>query len=64
MQHRDNALAVMSVCWRDGDRQRKAVLVHGEMDFDALDLLSAVEAAREAGRRRRAGSAVDDDGAG
>src|SRR4051794_15814251 len=34
------------------------------MDFDALDLFAAVEAAREAGRRRLTGAAVDDDGAG
>src|SRR4051794_7810486 len=52
MQHWDNALAVMPVRRRDMDRQREAVLVHGEMDLDALDLLAAVEAAREASRRR------------
>src|SRR3954468_809337 len=34
------------------------------MDFDALDLFAAVAAAREAGRRRLTGAAVDDDGAG
>src|SRR4051812_47946748 len=34
------------------------------MDLDALDLFAAVEAAREAGRRRLTGAAVDDDGAG
>src|SRR5690242_14376033 len=39
MQHRDDALAVMDIRRRDGDRQRKAVLVHREMDLDALDLL-------------------------
>ena len=46
MQHRDDALAVMPVGRRDIDRQREAVLVHREMDFDAFDLLAAVEAAR------------------
>ena len=64
MQHRDDALAVMPVRWRDIDRQREAVLVHGEMDFDALDLLAAIEAAPEASRCRMTGATVDDDGAG
>src|SRR3954447_1642717 len=64
MQHRDDALAVMDVRWRDSDRQRKAVLVDREMDLDALDLLAAVEAAPEAARRGPTGPAVDDDGAG
>src|SRR4051812_23840240 len=64
MQHRDDALAVMDIRRRNGDRQREAVLVHREMDFDALDLFATVEAAREAGRRRLTGAAVDDDGAG
>src|SRR3954465_11863230 len=48
MQHRDDALAVMDVGWRDMDRQREAVFIHGEMDFDALDLLAAINAPREA----------------
>ena len=43
MQHRDDTLAVMPVGWRDMDRQREAVFIHGEMDFDALDLLAAIE---------------------
>src|SRR4051812_47249249 len=64
MQHRDDALAVMDIRRRDGDRQREAVLVHSEMDFDALDLLAAVKAAPEASRCRTTGAAVDDDGAG
>src|SRR5687768_4878520 len=64
MQHRDDALVVMDIRRRDGDRQREAVLVHSEMDFDALDLLAAVEAAAEASRCRMTGAAVDDDGAG
>ena len=51
MQHRDNALAVMPVGWRDMDRQREAVFIHGEMDLDAFDLLAAIEAAAEASRR-------------
>src|SRR3954452_15780666 len=64
MQHWDDALAVMHVCRGDMDRQRKAVLIHGEMDLDALDLLAAIEAAPEASRRRLTGPAVEDDGAG
>src|SRR3954451_5477938 len=64
MQHRNDALAVMDVCRRDVDRQRETILVHREMDFDALDFLAAVKAAAEATRRRLAGAAVDDDGAG
>src|SRR3954447_4022697 len=32
MQHWDDALAVMPVCRRDGDRQRETILVHGEVD--------------------------------
>jgi hypothetical protein len=34
------------------------------MDFDAFDLLAAIEAAREAGRRRLTGAAVDNDSVG
>src|SRR3954469_18243188 len=64
MQHWDDALAVMDVCRRDGDRQRETILVHGEVDLDALDLLAAVEAAPEATRRGPTGAAVEDDGAG
>src|SRR3954452_17964217 len=64
MQHRDDTLAVMDVGRRDGDRQREAILVHREMDFDALDLLAAIEAAAEASRSRTTGAAVGDDGAG
>src|SRR4051812_34183945 len=64
MQHWNDALAVMPVGRRDIDRQREAVLVHGEMDFDALDLLAAIEAAAEASRCRMTGAAVEDDGAG
>ena len=51
MQHRDDALAIMPVCRRDIDRQREAVFIDREMDLNALDLLAAVEAAREASRR-------------
>ncbi len=64
MQHRDDALAVMPVCRRDMDRQREAVLVDRKMDFDALNLFAAIEAAPEASRCRMTGAAVDDDGAG
>jgi hypothetical protein len=56
MQHRDDALAVVGIGRRDINRQREAILVHREMDFDALDLLAAIEAAREASRRRLTGS--------
>src|SRR3954447_20675936 len=51
MQHWNDAFAVMPVGRRDGDRQREAVLVHREMDLDALDLLAAIEATAEASRR-------------
>src|SRR3954463_7624572 len=54
----------MPVGRRDGDRQRETILVHGEVDLDALDLLAAVEAAPEATRRGTTGAAVEDDGAG
>src|SRR4051794_12736624 len=63
MQHRDDALAVMDIRRRDVDRQREAVFIDGEMDLNALDLLAAVEAAREATRRRVTRPAIDDDGA-
>jgi hypothetical protein len=46
------------------DRQREAVFIDREMDFDALDLLAAIEAAREASRCRMTGATVDDDSAG
>lgn len=64
MQHWEDTLVVMPVCWRDVDRQREAVLVHRDMKLDALDFLAAVEAALEAGRRRMTGATIDDDGAG
>jgi hypothetical protein len=57
MQHRDDALAVMDVRRRDVDRQRKAVFIDREMDFDALDLLAAIESAAEASWRRLTGAA-------
>ena len=44
MQHRDDAFAVMDIRRRDVDRQREAILIDREMDFDALDLLAAIEA--------------------
>src|SRR5690242_18111509 len=64
MQHRNDTLAVMPVGCRNVDCQRKAVLIDREMDLDALDLLAAVEAAREASRRRMTRPTVEDDGAG
>src|SRR6202044_4235355 len=57
-QNRDNAFRVMPICRRNIDPQGKAVFVHGDMDLDALDLLSAVDASVETARRRAAGSAV------
>src|ERR1700733_15407792 len=62
-QNRDNSFRVMPICRRNIDPQRKAVFVHGDMDLDALDLLSAVNASVETARRRAAGSAVDNHGA-
>src|ERR1700734_469444 len=62
-RNRDNAFGVMPICRRNIDPQGKAVFVHGEMDLDALDLLSAVNASVETARRRAAGSAVDNHGA-
>jgi hypothetical protein len=52
----------MPICRRNIDPQGKAVFVHGGMDLDALDLLSAVDASVETARRRAAGSAVDNPG--
>jgi hypothetical protein len=46
-QNRDNAFRLMPICRRNIDPQGKAVFVHGDMDFDALDLLSAVDASVE-----------------
>src|SRR5208337_317199 len=48
---------------RNIDRQRDAVFVDGDMDFDAPDLLAAVDATVKAARRRATGSTVDDHGA-
>src|SRR5208283_3715458 len=62
-QNREDAFRVMPVCRRNVDSQGNAVFVHGDMDLDALDLLSTVDASVEAARRRAPGSAVDDDGA-
>ena len=63
-QNRHNAFGVMAVRRRDIDRQRDAVFVDGNVDFDAADLLAAVDAALKAARRRAAGSTIDDDSAG
>src|SRR3954454_7761158 len=50
---------VMPVRRRDIDRQRDAVLVDRNMEFDAADLLAAIAAAVKAARRRTTGSTVD-----
>jgi hypothetical protein len=62
-QHWDDALGVVGVGRRDIDCQRDTVLVDRDLDLDTADLLAAVDAAREAARRRAAGAAVDDNGA-
>src|SRR5208283_1812235 len=62
-QNRHDTFRVMPVRRRDIDRQRDAVFVDGNMDFDAADLLAAVDAALKTARPRATGSAVDDDGA-
>jgi hypothetical protein len=41
----------VSVGWQNVDRQRDTMLLDAEMDFDAVDLLATIEAAREATRR-------------
>ena len=64
MQHWDDALAVMDIRWRDVDRQQEAVFIDREMDFDALDLFAAIEAAPEASRCRTTGTTINDDSAG
>jgi hypothetical protein len=46
----------MHVGWRNADRQRDAMFLDTEMDFDAVDLLAAIKAALEAARCRPAGS--------
>src|SRR3954451_12269327 len=58
-QNRDDGFCVMAVRWHDIDRQRDAVFLHGELDFDATDLLAAINAARKAAWRRAAGATVD-----
>jgi hypothetical protein len=55
VQNRGNAFRVMPICRRNIDPQGKAVFVHGDMDPDALDLLSAVDASVETARRRPSG---------
>src|SRR5271157_2833953 len=62
-QNRHDAFGVMPVRRRDIDRQRDTVFVHGDIDFDAPVLLSAVDTAIKAARRRATGSAIDDHGA-
>src|SRR3954468_926575 len=46
-QNRHDGFCVMAVRRRDIDRQRDAVLLHGELDLDAPDLLAAINAAFE-----------------
>src|SRR3954454_22591617 len=46
-QHRDDALGIVGVGWRDLDRQRDAILLDRHLDLDAADLLAAINAARE-----------------
>jgi hypothetical protein len=58
-QNRHDAFRVMPVRRRDIDRQRHAVSINGNMDFDAPDLPSAVDPAVKAARRRATGSAID-----
>ena len=50
-EHRDDALRIMHVGWRDVDRQRDAVLIDAQVNLDAVDLLAAIKAALEAARR-------------
>src|SRR3954454_9459103 len=44
-QNRHDGFGVMAVRRRDIDRQRNAVLLNGELDLDATDLLAAINAA-------------------
>src|SRR3954467_3419398 len=46
-QNRDDGFAVMAVRRRDIDHQRDAVFLNGNLDFDATDLLAAINAALE-----------------
>src|SRR5208282_5559539 len=62
-QNRHDTFRVMPVRRRDINRQRDAVFVDGNMDFDAPDLLATVDPALKAARRRATGSTVDDHGA-
>lgn len=45
---------------RNINRQRDAVFLDGNMDFDAPDLLAAIDATVKATRRRATGSTIDD----
>src|ERR1700729_4480357 len=62
-QNRHDSFRLKAVRWRDIDRQRDAGIVHSNVDLDAADFLSTVDAAVKATRRRAAGSTVDDHGA-
>src|SRR5580698_7443215 len=61
-QNRNDGFCVVAVRRRNIDRQRDAVFVDGDVDFDASDLLSAVDTTVKAARCRAAGSTVDDHG--
>src|SRR5690242_18615923 len=58
-QNRHDPFGVMAVRRRDVDRQRDAVFVNRNMDFDAADLLAAIDTTLKAARCRATGSAVD-----
>jgi hypothetical protein len=58
--NRHDAFGVMPIRRRDIDRQGDTVFVDRNMDFDALDLLSAVYTVVKAAGRQATRSAVDD----
>jgi hypothetical protein len=57
-QNRHDTFRVMPVRRRDIDRQRDVVFVDSDVDFDAVDLLAAVDTAVKAARRQNMGTAV------
>src|SRR3954454_13081438 len=59
-QNRHDGFCVMAVRRCDIDRQRDAVFLHGDLDFDATDLLATINAALKAAWRGAAGATVDD----
>jgi hypothetical protein len=50
-QYRHDAFCVVDIGWLDIDRQRDAILVDAQVNFDPVDLLAAIKAALEAARR-------------